>query len=366
MPKAVNALISISGLILLLGGGTALLSCGKAPHASLAPTPSPAAVPAPTPSAGIHFRETKALRPWRIAFIPKFKYYGKTGALSSYWGLAWEGARKAGTDFGVEVSLIASKAPGETDADYVEPQIRLVADLIARGGCDGLLIAPFDSNRLAPVIEKAVAAGIPVVAMDTPVNSDRALTLVAFDNASGARAVGEWVVVKLGGRGRVLLLDGPPDQQNAIDRKSGFLAGLRTGDIDVLNAKSADWEIEPARAIMAGWLKKYPRIDAVLAANDNMALGAARAIAEAKRRGIVVTGFDASEEAKAAIREGRMAATVDQAPGDQARLAIQLLIERLESGTLPPSRVLLSEISIVTRDSAGQSRPAISAPAVTP
>lgn len=302
------------------------------------------------PTQPIDFTEIKASQPWRIAFIPKFKLYGETGHLSSYWQPAWMGAQKAGEDFNVQVDLVVSDTLGSTDAEYVEPQIRLVAELVKKGDIDGLVIAPFDSNRLAPVIEQTVAAGIPVVAMDTPVNSDQLLSFVVFDNFSAGRKVGEWVVQKLGGKGKVLILDGPQDQQNAIDRRNGFLAGLKSGDVEILDTESADWEIEPARQITAEWLDRFATVDVILAANDNMALGAAQAIADAGRQNILVTGFDATDVALKAIAEGKISATVDQAPDEQARLAIQVLIKHLETGETFPPIIFLPQIPLVTQE----------------
>ena len=214
--------------------------------ASAPPTPDSrtAALPpedAPHPV----YPERKASRPYRIAFVPKFKLFGETGRLSSYWQPAWEGARQGGEELGVQVRLCTSDVRGATDADYVEPQIRLVLDLIARGHLDGLILAPFDSNRLAPVVEKAVAAGIPIVALDTPVNSDRVLTFVSFDNYSAGKAMGAWVAHRLGGRGKALILDGPQDQQNAVDRRRGLLMGLQSGNLDILATASGDWETAP-------------------------------------------------------------------------------------------------------------------------
>jgi len=329
-----------------------LVSCSSALAAMSQVSPPATAVVAPTvrPTPPIDFTEIKATRPWRIAFIPKFKFLEETGKLSSYWQPAWDGAQKAGLDFGVNVELVTSDVRGSTDADDVEPQIRLVADLIAHDKLDGLVIAPFDSDRLAPVVDKAVAAGIPTVVMDTPLNSNRLLTSVVFDNFAAGRLMGEWVVRQLGGKGKALILDGPQNEQNAVDRRKGFLAGLQTGNIDILDTKSADWEIEPARQVTAAWLQGYADVNVILAANDNMALGAAQAVAAAKRTGILITGFDATDAGLTAVQAGQIAATVDQEPGEQARLAIQLLIRHLETGETFPPIIFLPNISLVARE----------------
>ena len=335
--------------------GSAALALGlfrlARPHRDV-PEPGPATVALAQPAA-LNFEDLKASRPLRIAFIPKFKFFKETGHLSSYWQPAWEGALKAGADFGVNVTLHLAQVPGATDADYVEPQIRVVADLIAHGGIDGLVIAPFDSNRLAPVVEKAIAAHIPTVALDTPVSSDRIVAFVSFDNFNGGKAIGAWVAGRLGGKGRVLILDGPRDQNNAVDRRKGFLAGLQARNIDILNIKNADWESALARQTTRAWLGEYEQIDAILAANDNMAIGAAEAVAETNRKGILITGFDATEAGLAAIRDGRIAATIDQAPGAQARLAILLLVRKIERGETFPAFVHLDQIPLVTREQLG-------------
>ena len=298
-------------------------------------------------------------RPLRIAFIPKFKNVGQTDALSAYWQRAWEGAQRAAADLGVDVTLVTADVESQADADYVEPQIRLVAGLIASRTVDGLLIAPFDSNRLAPVVDKAIGAGIPSVAVDTPVNSDRVLANVVFDNYAAGKLVGAWVARRLGGRGKVLVLDGPADQVNAADRRRGFLAGLQSGDIDVLATRSGDWEEEPARRITAAWLEKFPRVDAIIAANDTMALGAAQAAREAKRPGIVITGFDASMDGLLAIARGTIEATVDQAPGDEAGLALRLLVGALRTGARMPVTASPRGIELVTRENIGEHLPRV-------
>jgi ribose transport system substrate-binding protein len=318
--------------------GSASLSSGSAEVRSSVPVPS---------------NEIKAAHPWRIAFVPKFKFLGETGALSSYWQPAWEGAQKAGADFNVTVRLVTSNILGSSDPDYVEPQIRLIADLIAKGVTDGLVVAPFDSNRLAPVLEKAVQAGISVVSMDTPVNSDRLLTAVAFDNFKAGRDLGAWVVRRLRAKGNALILDGPQHQQNAVDRRNGFLAGLDTGNIKVLNIKSADWEVGTARSITENWLEIYPDVEVIMAANDNMAIGAAQAVAAAHRYGILITGFDATDAALEAVRTGQIAATVDQTPDQQARLAIQILVRHLETGENFAPVVYLQGASLVTAENVG-------------
>ena len=126
------------------------------------------------------------------------------------------------------------------------------------------------------------------------------------------------------------------------------MAGLQNGNIDILNTKTADWEVEPAKEATAGWLKKYAEVDVILAANDNMAIGAAQAVKAANRTGILITGFDATDPGRAALQAGQISATIDQSPDEQARLAIQLLVRHLETHETFPSIVYLPKIKLVT------------------
>lgn len=289
--------------------------------------------------------EMQASKRWKIAFFGKDDIDPLTGkARDLYQAQAWKGAKQAADDFGVQVQLVANKCQ-----TCVEDQIRAIARTIDSGEVDGMIIMATDSVRLARVVEKAIDAGIPAIAMDTPVNSERLVTLVVFDNYTAGVRMGEWVVEQLGGRGRVLVLDGALEQQNAIDRRNGFLAGLQQGNIEILDSKSANWRREMAREIVANWLQQFPKIDAIISANDAMALGASEAVAAAASSEIVITGFDAVTPALKAIQAGKMTATIDQAPSPQARLALQLKIRHLEAGETFPPRVLMPKIPLITK-----------------
>lgn len=289
-------------------------------------------------------------RPWRIAFVSKDQRLANEGATSPYWARAWEGAHQAfeGSDVTVELHTIRNRClPVST---CIEPQIKLVLDIINQGQTDGIVIGPMNSARLVPVVEKAIAAGIPVVAMDTPLNSEKILSFVVFDNFEAGKALGAWVAEQIGDNGRVAILKGPEDQRNAIDRHKGFLAGLATRDIQVVHSAAADWEITIARELMIEWLASSPDIEAVIAANDLMALGAVEVLEEAGRKDVIVAGYDGIEPALQAIADGRMTATIDQAPDIQAQLAVQMLLRHLEHQETFEPIVLLPAVEIITQE----------------
>ncbi len=342
----------------LLSGLAAATLLGLAACQEPAPTATESATPtaaAPDAAASERFigpeQEIAASQPWKLVFALKDTYDPETDEHGDlYQEQVWEGAKQAAEDFGVEVELLSN--PCHT---CVEEQIRAIDERLAAGDLDGIAIMVTDSVRLARVVEKAVASGVPVVAMDTPVNTEDILSFVIFDNFAGGKAMGEWVVAQLGGTGNVLLLDGALAQQNALDRQEGFLAGLQAGEIEVLDTQTGNWSETEAAEITAGWLQNYDEIDAIIAANYAMAQGASQAIAAAGRDPdeILVTGFDAMQPALEAIASGEIDATIDQTPAQQARLSVQLLIRHLETGETFPPRVVLSEIPLIEAANVG-------------
>ncbi len=334
-----------SGFLGLAVAGLVIAGC-RAPEAPPAAETEASPTTTASPAAAIPDTEIKATRPWRLVFAVKDRRDASTGTIvDPNWERAWQGAQQAAEDFGIQVTLLPN--PCQT---CVEDQIRAINDLVERGDVDGLAIGAVDSLALVPVVEKAIAAGIPVIAVDTPLNSDRLVTTVGFDNFAAGRVLGEWIAAQLPSRSQVAILNGPLDHQNAIERRDGFLAGMQQNNLDIVATASADWGTEPAVKIAAAWFAQHPDLQAIVAANDRMALGAAQAAAAAGRSDVLIAGFDALDIALEAIAAGQLAATIDQRSDLQARLALQLLIRHLENQERFPSFSALPEIPLVTRE----------------
>ncbi|MEM8639788.1 MAG: sugar ABC transporter substrate-binding protein [Cyanobacteria bacterium P01_G01_bin.54] len=289
--------------------------------------------------------EVKASQPWQIVFASKSPVGDDGKIIDPNWENIWQAIQAAAIDFGVTVTLVDS--PCQTCA---HEQIQTINDLLARSPqINGLLIGVNDSWALAPVVDKVIGEGIPTIAIDTPLNSNLLLTTIGFDNFAGGQRMGEWVVEKLHGQGQVAILNGPLDQQNAIDRQHGFLRGLQQGqDIKILAVEEANWHQNNAQKITAKWLKQYPELDAIIAANDYMALGASDAAATAQIP-LLITGFDATDFALDAIQKGQFAATISQKFSQQGRLALQLLVRHLENQETLPPLIPLTNTQIITQ-----------------
>lgn len=220
-------------------------------------------------------------------------------------------------------------------------QMAAVENFIAQK-VDGILISPMTTDSLVPAIEAAVAAGIPVATVDRKANTDKVLIHVGADNVEGGRAAARFIIEKLGNKGTVIQLEGTPGASAALDRKAGFDEVISTSNVKMLVSQSADFSRSRAQNVMENLLQVYPEFDAVFGANDEMIIGAIEAMRSA---GIdpaskVTIGFDATTDAFTYMKEGLLDATIDQFPGQQARKALDVLVNFIKTGQRPAESVV--------------------------
>ncbi|MEA5536552.1 sugar ABC transporter substrate-binding protein [Crocosphaera sp. XPORK-15E] len=286
----------------------------------------------------------KPTKPWRIGYLLKT-------SSDPFWQRIDQGIKEISQDFGIQGIVKYTADKPDTKGD-VKNQILLILDLIENKKVDGLIIAPEDSIQLIPVVEKATEEGIPVIIIDTPIDTKEILTFVSFDNFQAGKMMGKWVIQQLEkshaseGNVNVLILEGSLHEENTVERRQGFLEGLKTlkkaNNLDILDMKPANWETSKAKKITAAWLDKFPDIDVIMAADDQMAIGASQAVAEAQRTGIIITGFDGMNQGLNAIKAGKIHATVNQIPEIQVKLTTQLMIDYLEGKKqqFPPCQLI--------------------------
>ncbi|AFY37909.1 periplasmic binding protein/LacI transcriptional regulator [[Leptolyngbya] sp. PCC 7376] len=310
-------------------------------------SPDPSNTPS-SPTQDVQFQLSTAIpeavsatQPWKIAYVIK-------ALREPYWHRMGKAAQAMATKLSAEVDVYGIDSP--QNAEFVEEQIILISELLEQEDYDGLVLGAADSIRLAPIIEKAIAQGISVIAVDTPISSENIETFVGFDNFAAGESMGRWVVEQLGGEGNVLILEGAQHHDNALERHKGFLAGLKTGQIKILASQSANWNTTEAEALTEQWLQQYPEVDAIVSANDQMALGAIAALEASNRDEILVTGFDGSDDALAAIQAKTLGATIDQIPEPQAEIVIQMMISHLEQQNPLPREVFLKSTQLITLD----------------
>lgn len=215
-----------------------------------------------------------------------------------------------------------------------------------------ILISPLTVDSLVPSIEAAVKAGIPVATIDRKANTDKVLVHVGADNVEGGRAAARYIVQKLGGKGNVIELEGTPGASPAIDRKKGFDEVIaQNPGVKILVSQTAQFGRAPGHDVMENLMQAYPDFDAVFGANDEMIIGAIEAMSSA---GIdpaskVTAGFDATPDAFQYMKDGKLGATIDQFPGEQASQALQYLVDYIKTKKKPPQPVVYIAPKAVTQ-----------------
>jgi ribose transport system substrate-binding protein len=252
------------------------------------------------------------------------------------------------------VGLLVQAAEREVD---VEKQMQIIENLI-QTGVKVLCITPSGSKEIVPAIAKANRAGIPVIIVDTRVDAAAAAeagvrmeTFIGSDNYEGGRLAAQYLREQSGGTARVAVLEGIPGHETGDSRLSGFRDALQDApDVRVVASQPANWERNQGFNVLQNLLQAHPEIDWVFACNDMMALGAVEAIAAARKEGQTrVVGFDAVEDARKAMAEGSMMASVAQFPGEMGRVAVETAAALLR-GEKPPE-VQLVRIEMVTKES---------------
>jgi ribose transport system substrate-binding protein len=209
-------------------------------------------------------------------------------------------------------------------------QIAGVEDLIQKR-IKVLLINPTDSDAVANVVKEATAAGIKVISLDRRVNGAEVSAHVGSDNATGGKMAAEFLLDKIGGKGNVVELEGTPGSSAARERGKGFDSVIDgKAGVNVVTRQPADFDRAKGLSVMENILQRSKNVQGVFAQNDEMALGAVRAIEEDGLKNVVVVGFDATADGVAAVKAGTLAGTVQQKPeliGKMGVDAAQSLIE---------------------------------------
>jgi ribose transport system substrate-binding protein len=264
------------------------------------------------------------------------------------------GARAAADSLGVDLVV---QAP-EREID-VEKQMQIVENLIQRH-VDVLAISPNGSREIVPAILEANRAGIPVLAVDTRIDAatlqragGKVVSFIGSDNVDGGRLAGEFLAAQLGGKGAVAVIEGIPGHETGDSRLRGFRDALaKFPGITIVSSQTANWERDQAFNVMQNTLQSHPDIRGVFACNDVMVLGAVEAIAAAKHAGpITVVGFDAQDDAKQAIRDGKLHATIAQSPAEMGRRAVESAYRILHKEAVPAEQPV--KIALVTRETLG-------------
>jgi ribose transport system substrate-binding protein len=226
---------------------------------------------------------------------------------SEYWQRVKAGADRAAVAH-PDLKLAVLAPEREINIDQ---QVALLEDQVTRG-VSALAVAPAGVAEILPVLDKANAAGIPVIVVDTDVAWPHKLSYVGADNRRAGRLAGEHIVRLLDGRGKVAVIRGILGIATHEDRLAGFRDAIAAAPgIRCVSVQPANSERALGMSVMENLLTSYPDLRAVFATNDQMALGAVEAVAARNVAGkVAILGVDATDEGVRAVLDGRLAADV--------------------------------------------------------
>jgi len=311
-------------LAMLVTLGIVLSSCGEKEEA-----PAPAASRA-KPSA----RE----KPFTVAFVG----YSSTNV---FWITLRQSAEERAKELGARFE----------DLTAADPEMSLQKNAIDNAilkGVDGLLIGAVDSRGLRDSFDKAQQAGIPIVTVDTEVKHPAVRSHIATNNIAAATLAGNYIVERLGGKGKVLILGGIPGSQTADDRRKGVADACEAAGMEVI-VRPADWLEAKANEVAQNELDRDSTIGAIFAACDPMIMAAKQVVKhKGLRDQIVLVGFDAIPQCLNAIKKGEVDATVRQDPRRMGREGMELLLKHLKGEQAP--RYVPIEAQIIDKNNVDQ------------
>ena len=268
---------------------------------------------------------------------------------SEWWQRVKSGAEEAARAVpGVKLAVLAPER--EINIDQ---QAAILEDQITKR-VSAMAVAPAGVSEILPVLDRAKAAGIPVIIFDTDVDWPSKLSFVGADNRRAGRLAGEHIVKLLSGRGKVAVIRGILGVRTHDDRLAGFREAIASSPgIQLVTVQPANSERAMGMSVMENILTSHPDLAAVFATNDQMALGAVEAVAARNITGrVAVIGVDATKEAVAAVQKGNLAADVAMHPEALGRGTVEAAIHAALGE--PLNKVIDTGETLVTKENAAE------------
>ena len=242
----------------------------------------------------------------------------------------------------------------ESDGQVSSPKQTADVEAAIARGVDGIVISPNEVDAMAPALQQAVEANVPVVTIDRRVDQvEGILAHVGADNVKGGEAQGQLIMKLFPDGATIINLQGQSGASPAIDRNQGLHNVLdpAADKYKIVFEQTAGFDRARGLSVTENALAGMAEApDVIVAANDDMALGAMEAVRARNMQGIAIIGFDALPEALAQVRDGGLTATIEQFPGEQSRQAVQILVAHLREGKAPEEKVKLLTPVAITKE----------------
>ncbi|MBB5924831.1 ABC transporter permease/substrate-binding protein [Streptomyces echinatus] len=251
------------------------------------------------------------------------------------------GAQAEAEKLGVDLTVTDAQNDASQQANQLQN--------FTSSGLGAIIVNPVDSDAAGNSVKAADKARIPVVAVDRGVNKASVDTLVASDNVAGGELAAKTVAERLGGKGKIVILQGQAGTSAARERAAGFARGLKAyPGIQVLAQQPADFDRTKGLDVMSNLLQAHPDVQGVIAANDEMALGAIKALGSRAGKSVQVVGFDGTPDGLTAVKDGTLYASVAQQPSQLGRIAVDNALKAVRGDKVEP--MVKVPVKVVTKD----------------
>jgi ribose transport system substrate-binding protein len=295
------------------------------------------AAPQPVPSQAENTTE-KPKRAGPIAVIPK-------GTTHSFWNSVLAGAQKAAKEQDVDIFWTGPDREGDR-----EKQIQIVEDFIVKKVA-GIVLAPTDAGALVPVVERAAAARIPVVIIDSDIETDKRVSFVATDNYAGGALAAEHMAKLLRGKGRVAVIKYMAGSASTTARENGFIETLKEKhpEVEVVEDRYGMDTVETALSAAEDVLTRHKELNGIFASNESTSRGALRALESQGRTGTVkMIGFDAADALLKGLETGRIEGLVIQNPQAMGYKGVSSAVAAIKGQSVPAR--IDTGVELVTKD----------------
>lgn len=252
-----------------------------------------------------------------------------------------KGVRKAAEEFGFTLHVRSG-----TNETSIEQQAVFIEEYMQKG-IDAIIIAPADSINIIPVLKRAQLRDIEIVNIDNRIDPESLkkagldpIPFVSVDNLTSASLAAAHIAGKASKGDKAVILEGIRTAENALQRSKGAKRAFEQAGIDIVAIETANWKIDEAYAVFHQMYTQNPDIRLVFASNDMMAMGVLRYISENKIQNILVAGYDDIPDARRAISEGRLHATVNQQADKQGYFGARFAYEKTIGKTVPLEKMV--------------------------
>ncbi|TMH31691.1 MAG: substrate-binding domain-containing protein [Betaproteobacteria bacterium] len=251
------------------------------------------------------------------------------GFQHQFWQAVKSGAERAAKDYKVSVSF---EGP-ETEA-MVDKQIDMLSAALAKNP-KAIGFAALDSKAAIPLLKKAQAAKIPVIAFDSGVDSDIPLTTATTDNKAAAALAADKLAELIGKTGEVAVVAHDQTSRTGVDRRDGFVERMKKyPNVKIVSIQYGGGDHLKSTEVTKSILQAYPNLKGIFGTNEGSAIGVANGVKEMKRK-LVVVGYDSGKQQKDAIRDGTIAGAITQNPVGIGYKTVEAAVKALKGEKLP-------------------------------